>query len=619
MLESTSLMRILVLCSLLSVCCVAQGPPPPRFEDVSKQAGLTVSNIAEPEQHYIIESTSGGVGFIDCDNDGKLDIVTINSSTVDRYRAGGDLMVTLYHQDADLKFTDITQAAGLTRKGWGMGVAVADFDNDGWQDLYVTGYGGNALYRNLGNCKFEDVTDKAGLRVGGYSEGAAWGDYNRDGFVDLFVPRYLSMDLDKLPKPDAADKLCDFQGISMECARRGHNGETDFLFRNRGDGTFEDVSKKAGVDDPGRYLGMQGMWADYDNDGWPDLYVTNDGGPNYLYHNKHDGTFEDVGLYSGAALSLEGQERGSMGVDFGDIDHDGRLDIFVSNFAGEANALYWNQGERGFTDISWPSGIARPSVSYVGWGTAFFDMDNDGWLDLFVANGHVFPQMDNVKGSAPYRQPVLLFRNKRNRTFEDVTALAGLDKLPAASRRGAAFGDVNNDGKVDILLLNVGQPPTLLINRTETDNHAVLFRLVGTKSNKSAIGARVTVTSGGVTQFSEVRSGSSYCSQNDLRLHFGLGKDSTISSVEVAWPSGKKEVYKDLAADFIYTIVEDKGSRKNPPLRDRTLPKSDPSRRIERRSQEINTLSRGDPIRRLASACGIVPCVGVPIRSSPAC
>jgi hypothetical protein len=572
-------MRTLVLCFLLSSCCLAQGrpipsagespasiQPLPRFEDVSKQAGLTVSNIAEAQQHYILESTSGGVGFIDCDNDGKLDIVTINSSTVDRYRNGGDLMVTLYHQDAELKFSDITLAAGLTRKGWGMGVAVADFDNDGWQDLYVTGYGGNVLYRNLGNCKFEDVTEKAGLRVGGYSTGAAWGDFDRDGYVDLFVPRYLSMDLTKLPKPDAVDKMCDFQGISMECARRGHTGESDLLFRNRGDGTFEDVSKKAGVDDPGHYLGMQGIWADYDNDGWPDLYVTNDGGPNYLYHNKHDGTFEDVGLYSGAALSLEGQERGSMGVDFGDIDHDGRLDIFVTNFAGEANALYWNQGERGFTDISWPSGIARPSVSYVGWGTAFFDMDNDGWLDIFVANGHVFPQMDNVKGSAPYRQPVLLFRNNRNRTFDDVTALSGLDKLPAASRRGAAFGDVNNDGKVDILLLNVGEPPTLLINRTQTDNHAALFKLVGTKSNRAAIGARVTVTAGGVRQFSEVRSGSSYCSQNDLRLHFGLGKEAAISSVEVAWPSGKKDVVKDLAADFIYTIVEDKGLTEKTPL-----------------------------------------------------
>jgi enediyne biosynthesis protein E4 len=574
MLEFTFPMRILAVCLLLSSFCLAQGPPSPRFEDVSKRAGLTVSNIAEPEQHYIIESTSGGVGFIDCDNDGKLDIVTVNSSTVDHYRNGGDLLVTLYHQDADLKFTDITQAAGLTRKGWGMGVAVADFDNDGWQDLYVTGYGGNVLYRNLGNCKFEDVTDKAGVRVGGYSTGAAWGDFDRDGYVDLFVPRYLSMDLNKLPKPDAIDKMCDFQGISMECARRGHTGESDLLFRNRGDGTFEDVSKKAGVDDPGHYLGMQGIWADYDNDGWPDLYVTNDGGPNYLYHNKHDSTFEDVGLYSGAALSLEGQERGSMGVDFGDIDHDGRLDIVVTNFTGEASALYWNQGDRGFTDISWPSGIARPTVSYVSWGTSFFDFDNDGWLDLFIASGHVFPQMDNIKGSAGYRQPMLLFRNNRNRTFEDVTALAGLDKLPAASRRGAAFGDVNNDGKVDILLLNVGGPPTLLINRTQNDNHAVLFRLLGTKSNRAAIGARVTVTAGSVTQFSEVRSGSSYCSQNDLRLHFGLGKETTIGTAEVAWPSGKKEVYKDLAADFIYTIVEDKGVTEKIPFTGETPTKA---------------------------------------------
>jgi hypothetical protein len=348
------------------------------------------------------------------------------------------------------------------------------------------------------------------------------------------------------------------------------------LFHNRGDGTFEDVSKKAGVDDPGHYLGMQGIWADYDNDGWPDLYVTNDGGPNYLYRNKHDGTFEDVGLFSGAALSLEGQERGSMGVDFGDFDHDGRLDILVTNFSGEGTALYWNQGDRGFTDISWPAGVARPAVPYVGWGTAFFDGDNDGWLDILVANGHVFPQMDNVKGSAPYRQPVLLFRNNRNRTFEDVTTLSGLDKLPPASRRGVAFGDVNNDGKVDVLLLNVGQPPTLLINRTQNQNHAVLFHLVGTKSNKAAIGARVTVTAGSVVQFSEVRGGSSYCSQNDLRLHFGLGAETTMTA-EVSWPSGMKEVYKELAADFIYTILEGKGvTEKTAFTGPSTVTKSDP-------------------------------------------
>lgn len=552
-------MRGLLLCFLLVPWTPAQGPPIPHFEDVSRQAGLTVPNIAEAEQHYIVESTSGGVGFIDCDNDGKLDIVTVNSSTVDRYHKGGDLMVTLYHQDADLKFTDITQAAGLTRKGWSMGVSVADFDNDGRQDLYVTGYGGNVLYRNLGNCKFEDVTDKAGVRAGGYSTGASWGDYDRDGFVDLFVPRYLDVDLDKLPPPDSIDKLCNFQGISMECARRGHNGESDLLFRNRGDGTFEEISKKAGVDDSGHYLGMQAVWADYDNDGWPDLYVTNDGGPNFLYHNKHNGTFEDVGLFSGAALSLEGEERGSMGADFGDFDHDGRLDISVTNFAGEGAALYWSQGDRGFTDISWPSGVARPSLSFVGWGTGFVDFDNDGWVDLFMANGHVFPQMDNIKGSAPYRQPVLLFRNNRDRTFEDVTALAGLDKLPLASRRGVAFGDVNNDGKVDILMLNVGGPPTLLINRTPTQNHAVLLRLVGTKSNKAAIGARAIVTAGNSTQLKEVRSSSSYCSQNDLRLHFGLASETTIRSVEISWPSGKKETYNNLPGDFIYTITEDRG------------------------------------------------------------
>ena len=550
------------LFSFLAPAALSQNAARVRFEDVSKQAGLTVSHIAEAQQHYIVESTSGGVGFIDCDNDGKLDIVTVNSSTVERYRKGGDPMVTLYHQDArpesDLHFTDITQSAGLARKGWGMGVAVADFDNDGWQDLYVTGFGGNVLYRNLGNCKFEDVTEKAGLRAGGYSTGAAWGDYDRDGNVDLFVPRYLSVDLDKLPKPETVDKMCDFQGISMECARRGHTGEPDLLFHNRGNGTFEEVSKKAGVDDPGTYLGMQGIWADYDNDGWPDLYVTNDGGPNYLYRNRHDGTFEEVGLFSGSALSLEGQERGSMGVDFGDLDHDGRLDVLVTNFAGEGNALYWNQGEKGFTDISWPAGTARPTLPLVGWGAGFGDFDNSGWLDLLMANGHVFPQMDNVKGSAPYRQPIMLFRNNRNRTFEDISAAAGLDKLAPASHRGVAFGDVNNDGKVDVLILNVGMPPTLLINRTQNSNHAVSFRLIGTKSNKAAIGARITVTAGSVSQFSEVRGGGSYCSQNDLRLHFGLGSEIQFAA-EVSWPSGKKEVFTDLAADFIYTIAEGKG------------------------------------------------------------
>lgn len=553
--------EIFLCVSLTCFCafsCFAQTASPPllQFEDVSKSAGLTVPHLAQPGNRYVIESTSGGVGFIDCDNDGRLDIITINGSSVDNYRRGGDLMITLYRQTGDLKFTDVTQAAGLTRKGYSMGVAVADFDNDGWQDIYVTGYGGNVLYRNLGDCKFADVTEKAGVRLGGYSTGAAFGDYDRDGFVDLFVPRYLSVDIDKLTKYDA--KLCDFRGVTMECARRGHTGESDFLLHNRGDGTFEDVSKKAGVDDPGHYLGMQGFWADYDNDGWPDLYVTNDGGPNYLYHNRHDGTFEEVGLQAGAALSLDGTERAGMGVDFGDFDGDGRLDIVVTNFAEEPNALFYNQADKGFTDVAASAGIARPSFPLVGWGAAFLDADNSGWLDLIFANGHVYPQMDLIPGGAPYREPLLLMRNKRDRTFEDVTALSGLDKLPPASRRGLAIGDLNNDGKLDVLLLNVGEPPTLLINRSTNKNHAVTFRLVGTRSNRAAIGARVAVITE-KHQIGEIRSGSSYLSQNDLRLHFGLGADVSIPSVRIFWPSGKEEVYKDMPADFIYTIVEGTG------------------------------------------------------------
>jgi enediyne biosynthesis protein E4 len=565
-------MRVLGFIGILLTCGLSwsQGPsgvrPVPRFEDVSKQAGLTVSHISSPEKRYVIESMSGGVGFIDCDNDGKLDIITVNGSSVDRYKQGGDPMITLYHQEGDLKFRDITKEAGLTRKGWGMGVAVADFDNDGWDDIYVTGYGGNVLYRNLGKCRFEDVTEKAGLRVGGFSTGASWGDFDRDGYVDLFVPRYVFVDINKLPEFGSDEKFCRFRGVMVQCGPWGLPGESDFLFHNRGDGTFQDVSKAAGVDDPKHYFGMQAVWADYDNDGWPDLYVANDAGPNYLYHNNHNGTFEDVGLLSGASLSADGREQGSMGVDFGDVDHDGLFDIIVTNFTEEPNTLYWNRGKQGFIDISYPSRIGQPSYPLVGWGTSLIDIDNDGWLDLFVANGHVYPQMDLVKGGAPYRQPVLLFRNNRDRTFEDVTALSGLDKLPLASRRGAAFGDVNNDGKVDVLVLNVGEPPSLLINRTETSNHAVLVKLIGSKSNRAAVGARATVTTGDLVQFNEVRAGSSYLSQNDLRLHFGLGSQKNIDTLQISWPSGNSASYHNLAADFIYTISEDGGIQNKVPF-----------------------------------------------------
>jgi hypothetical protein len=540
-------------------------PPVPIFRDVAADAGLTASHISSREKHYVIESMSGGVGLFDCGNDGKLDIVMVNGSTVDRYKQGGDLLVTLWHQDANLKFTDITEKAGLTRKGWGMGVAVADFDNDGNLDLFVTGYGGNALYRNKGNCTFEDVTDKAGVRGGGFSTGAAWADYDRDGNVDLFVSRYVHVDMNDLPA-FGSTKFCQFKGVPVQCGPWGMEGESDLLYHNRGDGTFEEVSKKAGVDDPEKYYGLGATWGDYDNDGWPDLFVADDTTPNHLYHNSHNGTFTDEAMVAGSALNGEGQALGSMGVTWGDYDHSGRLSMFVTEFADQPNTLYRNEGssksgssKSGFEDVAMSSRLGQPSLPLVGWGASFFDMDNDGWLDLFVANGHVYPQMDAVKGSAAYAEPMLLHRNLRNGMFEEVSKAAGLADMPLKSRRGAAFGDIANNGNIDMVVLNVGEPPSLLLNTNKNPNHRVLFRLVGTKSNRAAIGARVTVYAAGMTQLDEVRGGGSYLSQNDLRIHFGLGSATKIDLVDVRWPTGKTESFKDVAADKIYTITEGQG------------------------------------------------------------
>lgn len=530
----------------------------PRFEDIGWQSGLRVSHLSAPEKRYVVESISGGIGLFDCDNDGRLDIVMVNGSTVERYRRGGDAMVTLWHQEPNGTFTDISQRAGLTRKGWGMGVAVGDFDNDGNLDLYVTGYGGNALYRNKGDCTFEEVTDKAGVRGGGFSTGAAWADYDRDGYVDLFVSRYVHFDMNHLPVP-GSKQFCRYKGVAVQCGPWGMVGESDLLFHNRGDGTFEEVSKKAGVADADGYYGLGVEWADYDNDGWPDLFVADDSTPKYLYHNEHNGTFKETGMLLGAALDADGNALGSMGVDFADYNHSGRLSIFVSNFADQPNTLYRNQGTQGFEDVSWASGLGQASYPLVGWGTGFFDMDNDGWPDLFVADGHVYPQMDEVAGSAPYRQPLLLYRNNRDGTFEDVATAAGLAALPSQSRRGAAFGDVFNTGNVDVVVANMDGQPTLLLNHNQDGCHHVLFRLIGTKSNRAAIGARVTVHSGSSMQFDEVRGGSGYLSQSDLRLHFGLGSADAIDSVEVGWPSGAVEKLPRLPADAIYTIVEGKG------------------------------------------------------------
>jgi hypothetical protein len=533
-------------------------PPIPQFRDLAVQLGLTVPHISSSDKRYILESMSGGVGLFDCDDDGRLDIVTVNGSSVERYLKGGDPMVTLYHQEPNGTFTDITKQAGLTRLGWGMGVAIADYDNDGKLDLFVTGYGGNVLYHNLGGCKFEDVTEKAGLRGGGFSTGAAWGDYDRDGNVDLFVSRYVHVDVQHLPE-FGSSKYCRYKGIFVQCGPWGLEGESDVLYHNRGDGTFEEVSAKAGVHNESGYYGLGVMWSDYDNDGWPDLLVANDSVPNYLFHNNHNGTFSEGGMLAGIALGGDGSQLGNMGVDFADYDHSGRFSLFITTFQEQPKSLWRNLGNGSFEDVSWPSGIGRLSYSDVCWGTSFFDMDNAGWLDLLFACGHVYPQMDSLPEGPRYRQPIYLERNNRDGTFDEVSKEAGLAALPLQSRRGAAFGDVFNSGNVDVVVLNVGQPPSLLVNQNHDGNHRVLLRLIGTKSNRAAIGARVTLHVGGVRQIGEVRAGGSYLSQNDLRLHFGLGKSTKIDTLEIRWPSGKTETLTNLPADAILTLVEGSG------------------------------------------------------------
>ena len=549
--------QILSLVLIFPLVANAQTASVPHFKDVSREVGITVPHISTSDKQYIVESMSGGIGLIDCDNDGKLDIIAVNGSTIDHFRQGGDPMITLYHQDAGFKFSDITQSAGLTRKGWGMGIAVADYDNDGLPDIYVTGYGGNALYHNLGNCKFEDVTEKAGVAGGGFSTGAAWADYDRDGRVDLFVPRYVHFDINHLPTFGSDEKTCRFKGIRVQCGPWGMQGESDLLFHNRGDGTFEEVSKKAGVDDPDRYYGLGVVWGDYDDDGWPDLYVANDSGPNYLYHNKHDGTFEDISMLAGIAVSGDGLQQGSMGVDWGDYLHDGRIGMLVTNFTEQPDTLYRNLGKGEFADVTWRAKLAQPTYLNVGWGTGFVDFTNSGWLDIFIANGHVYPQMDQIPGAARYAEPMQLFRNQGDGTFADVSStFAG---IPDASRRGAAFGDLNNDGNIDVVVLNMDGPPQLLLNEDGNHNHRVLLKLIGTKSNKMAIGAKVTVSAGKLLQTAEVRAGGSYLSSNDPRLHFGLAAETKMNEVTIRWPSGNAETLKDVPADFIYTIVEGKG------------------------------------------------------------
>ena len=508
---------------------------------------------------------SGGAAVFDCNGDGFLDIATVNGSSVENFKKAGDLFLTLYRQvdgatSKTPKFENITESAHLTRKGWGMGVTAVDYDNDGILDLFVTGFNGNVLYRGIGQCKFEDVTEKSGLEGSGFMTGAAWADFDRDGRLDLFVARYVSIDLNDLPI-FGSSPTCSFKGIRVQCGPRGLPGESDLFFRNKDDGTFEEISKKAGVGDEKKYYGLGAVWCDYDDDGWPDLYVANDGTPNYLYKNNRDGTFMDVSFESGTSYSGSGIEQGSMGVTWGDFDGDGKLDLFVTNFDNEHNTLYRNMGAKGFLDVSMESKVGPVSVPYVGWGTAFADFDNDGWPDLLIVNGHVYPQIDFVqsKSQMGFRQDFLLHRNLGNGMFQEVSESAGLRKLHLQSRRGAAFGDLNNDGLIDVVVTNLGDKPTVLLNTTENNNQRITFKLIQNEKNRWAIGSRVTLKTDKRSMIQEVQAGGSYLSQNDTRLHFGLGSDEKFESVEIRWSDGKTEQITGAKPNLIITVGEGKG------------------------------------------------------------
>ncbi|HVF56015.1 MAG TPA: CRTAC1 family protein [Pyrinomonadaceae bacterium] len=530
----------------------------PRLVDVTAKSGVRFVHTSAPEKKYIVESMSGGVLLVDYDRDGWPDIYFTNAPTVETALKGHKARSVLYRNNRDGTFADVTDKAGVGYPGFAMGGAVGDYNNDGWPDIYVTCLGGNVLYRNNGDGTFADVTKAARVADGRWSAGAAFGDYDGDGFLDLLVANYVDFKLDDLPGFGSA-ATCKFRGLDVQCGPRGLKGAGDSLFRNNGDGTFTDVTKQTGTSDAGGYYGMQVVWSDFGNRNRPDAYVANDSTPNFFYRNDGQNRFTEIGLESGTGVSGDGSEQGSMGVAVGDYLHTGRFSIFVTNFADEYNTLYRNNGEYDFADVSAAANVAQASRPYVGWGTGFFDLDNDSWLDLLVANGHVYPQIDSLPSGARYRQPKLLHINSGDGTFCDASRLAGDALQEPRASRGAAFGDLDNDGHVDVVVGDLDGPPMILRNEGGDGNRWVTLELAATKGNRLAIGARVRVVAGGVVQTEEIRSGASYLSQNDLRLHFGIGKSAKVDLVEIRWPSGKVEQLRDLAADKFHSILEGEG------------------------------------------------------------
>jgi hypothetical protein len=558
------------------------------FIDITHQAGLDKFHhrSGSPEKSAIIDAPGSGVALLDYDNDGWLDIYLLNGSTVTATKGAEPApRAMLFRNNHDGTFTDVTEKAGVSNDRWGFGVAVADYDNDGWPDIYVSNYGKNRLYHNNHDGTFTDVAEKAGVALGGWSTGPTWGDYDHDGQLDLFVPGYVHYDLDHpilAGKSGVPEGACQYRGVDVFCGPLGLLGESDHLFHNNGDGTFTDVSRKAGVDDrEGRY-GFASVFADVDDDGWLDLIVANDSTPNYLYRNRHDGTFEDVSYMSGFALNEEGRAQASMGIALGDYNRDGRLDLFITTFSDDYKTLYRNDGDASFTDVSFKTGLGSPTIPFLGWGTGFFDFDNDGLLDLFIANGHVYPITDQRDWGTTWAERPQLFRNLDGLKFQEVPPATGSGLAAVVCARGAAFGDLFNDGHIDVVLNNLDSTPTLLRNVVRNTNRWVTLKLIGggsfgsranavssngasareearSKTPRDAIGAKVFLTAGGVRQRADVFSGGSYGSSSDPRVHFGLGPASKVDKLEILWPSGLREEVLLPCVDCIVQLVEGKG------------------------------------------------------------
>lgn len=536
------------------------------FVNVGQEAGLNVKTIfgGEHKNKYLLETTGCGVAFYDYDNDGWLDIFLVNGSRLEGFAAGQEPSSHLFKNNRDGTFTDVTAKAGLIHSGWGQGVCIGDYDNDGFEDLFVTYYGKNVLYHNNGDGTFTDVSEKAG--VGGkktrWGTGCAFVDYDRDGRLDLFVANYIDMDLATAPVPESGP--CLYKSVMVACGPPGLNGGKNILYHNNGDGTFTDVSEMSGITQANGTYGLGVLTGDFDNDGWPDIYVANDSTPSALYQNKKNGKFEDIAIEAGCALSADGKPQAGMGVSAADYDLDGNLDILKTNFAGDTPSLYRNRGGANFEDTTFTAGLGM-YTQYLGWGCGFFDFDNDGWPDILIGNGHVYPEVEQLRTEAGYAQRKLLYRNLRNGRFEDISMKVGPGISTPSASRGCAFGDFDNDGDIDVVVNTVNDVPQLLRCDSMLNNNWIKVRTIGTKSNRSGIGARlkcVTHVAGETKpheQIDEVRSGGSYISQNDLRIHFGLGNAEKVDLLEIRWPSGQVDAVKDLKANQLVYVREGEG------------------------------------------------------------